>query len=192
MIIKKSIFPFLAVLYFILIAMRCNKDHPPRSVLPPVTMQGLNTIGFSWKEKAWVPYFRCGFGVSLCKELSAGYGYPYAEPDGINLQFARKVDDKSSYFSISSTFIGSITSIGNKTDTVDVSFGDETSDGYARHFIGPFPGSKLIITKLDFQNQIISGEFEFVLKEQNGIGNEIILKDGRFDLKFNACRCSSN
>lgn len=53
----------------------------------------------------------------------------------------------------------------------------------------------LFITKIDFQNQIISGQFEFILRERKNDGtvtdNLITLKDGRFDFKFNACKCSN-
>jgi hypothetical protein len=53
-------------------------------------------------------------------------------------------------------------------------------------------GSSFNITKLDKVNRIISGEFEFILNEDTGSGKQIILKNGRFDLKMNACLCDKN
>lgn len=70
-------------------------------------------------------------------------------------------------------------------------YSGENSEGNNDKYAYPQPGSKFVITKIDHQNQIISGEFEFILREQNGSGKEITLKDGRFDFKFNACKCSS-
>ncbi len=94
---------------------------------------------------------------------------------------------------ISSSGIGTITSIGDKIDSILVSYRDENASGNNGDYYGPLFGgaSKFIITKIDYQSQIISGEFELVLLEQNRTGNTITLKDGRFDFKFYACKCSN-
>lgn len=113
--------------------------------------------------------------------------------DGIDFGFSRVRNNSMSYLLVSSSF-ATITTIGDKTDSIGVTYEDKklSNDGY---FMGPISGSRFIITKIDFQDQIISGEFEFILREIKNVGtvtdNFITLKEGRFDFKFNACKCSN-
>jgi len=172
----------------------CKKDPTKNAKLPPVTQEGKNTIGFTIDGEVWVPYYECSLMGDPCGEILSRYGEAGgAKPYGIDFGFTRKFQGKYSHLVITSDIIGTITSIGDKIDSVFVNYNDTklSNDGY---FIGPMIGSKFIIHKIDFQNQIISGEFEFILRERKNVGtvtdNFITLKDGRFDFKFNACGCS--
>ncbi len=169
----------------------CKKDPTKNATLPPATQEGGNTVGFTLNGEVWMPYYKCGFGQNPCGEISARYSTPSAAPNAISFQFARIKDKKSSGLTVSSSGIGTVTSSGSKVDSISAVFNAENSSGNTGYFTGPLPGSKFIITKIDYQNKIISGEFEFVLLEQNGSGRTITLKGGRFDFKFNACKCSN-
>lgn len=190
---KHKIFFYSAFLFIIFsFSTGCKKDPTKNAKLPPITQEGKNTIGFTINDEVWMPYCKCGFMRDPCGEILARYGVSGgAEPNGIDFGFGRERKGRFSSLSISSALTGTITSIGDKTDSIGVSFLSENMNGNNGYFTGPITGSKFIITKFDYPNQIISGEFEFILMEQNGTGNTITIKDGRFDFKFNACKCSN-
>ena len=173
----------------------CKKDPTKNAKLPPITQEGKNTVGFTINGEVWVPYYKCRFMGDPCGEILARYGESGgAAPNGIDFGFGREKGGKlSSSLTISSAGTGTITSMGDKIDSIGVTYDDNelSNDGY---FIGPLSGSKFIITNIDFQNQIISGQFELILRERKNDGtvtsNSIVLKDGRFDFRFNACKCS--
>ncbi len=114
------------------------------------------------------------------------YSTPSAASNAISFQFARIRNNVSSDLTISSSSIGTITTTGNKIDSISIIYGPEDgASGNSGLFTGPLLGSKFIVTKIDYSTQIISGEFEFVLRERTGSGRTITLKEGRFDFKFN-------
>ena len=169
----------------------CKKSSAPPAVLPPITQEGKNTIGFTIDGDVWEPYAKCGFGSDPCGEISARYGSPLAAPNGIGFQFARYRGNKSSSLTISSGIFGNtITTVGDKIDSISIDFQGENWNGNSGAYSGLRPRSLFIITKIDYQNQIISGNFKFVLRENNTT-NELVLDNGRFDFKFNACECSN-
>jgi hypothetical protein len=81
---------------------------------------------------------------------------------------------------------------GNKYNSVGINFTAENSTGNYNQF-GKSPYNNIgrfEITKLDTINKIISGIFKFTLMEKNSSGRTIKIKDGRFDFKMNACKCT--
>ena len=183
-------FLFIIPLFFA----SCKKDPTKNAKLPPITQEGKNTVGFTLNNEVWVPYYKCRFMGNPCGEISARYGESGgAAPYSIDFQFIRQRKDKLSALTISSSGSGAVTTIGNKIDSISIDFQDENSTGNTGIYRGPIASgnNKFIITKIDFQNQIISGEFIFDLIEQNGSGKIITIKDGRFDFKLNACKCSN-
>lgn len=167
---------------------QCRKSKATLA-LPPITQEGKNTVGFILNGEVWVAFAECGLFGDPCKEISARYGLPLTEANAISFQFSRERQHKSSSLSISSANNGTITTVGNKTDSLSVVFRGENSIGNSGLYLGPMAGSQFIVTFFDRQNQIISGSFELRLGESTGNGNITILKSGRFDLKFNACIC---
>lgn len=187
---KKILSLFVFAGFFI--AAKCNKEPVSNTTLPPATQDGKNTVGFTINGEVWVPYAKCGFGQDPCGEISARYGSSGgAAPNGIGFQFARFKNNKSSSLTIYTWQGNTISTIGDKIDSIGVEYGGENSNGNNDNYSYSRPGSKFIITKIDKQTQIISGEFEFILTEDNQSGKTITLKDGRFDFKFNACKCSN-
>jgi len=182
--------PIFFLLIISLLFAACKKDPTKNAKLPPITQEGKNTIGFTINGEVWVPYYECGFMGNPCGEIQASYGEAGgAAVNGIGFGFSRLRNGKMSNLIISSTS-ATITSVGEKIDSIGITFLSENMNGNDGYFMGPLPGSRFYITKLDMQAQIISGEFEFILIEQNGSGKIITIKDGRFDFKFNACKCS--
>ena len=183
-------FSIILLLITYLFFFGCKKDPTKNATLPAATQEGKNTIGFTINGEVWVPYYKCRSFGNPCGEISATYGVSGgAAPNAFDLQIVREKAGKSSSLTFSSSGIGTITTTGNKIDSIGVIFRSETSTGNSGYFTSPVNGSRFIITKIDAQAQIISGEFEFILLD--GSNNTIILKDGRFDFKFNACKCSN-
>lgn len=182
------------LLFASLIFTTCKKDPTKNAKLPPATQEGKNTVGFTLGDDVWVPYYKCRFMGDPCGEISATYGESGgAAPNAFDLQISRQRNDKLAVLTISSSSVGTITSIGDKIDSIHVNYQNENSSGNNGIYGGPLlrGNSKFVITKFDYPNQIISGEFEFELIEQNGSGKIITLKDGRFDFKLNFCKCSN-
>lgn len=185
---KRTLLVLAIVTFFIF--SKCHKDNPPPAVLPPITQEGKNTVGFTINGEVWVPYYKCSLNGDPCGEISARYGLPLAFPNDLGFQFERQNGGKSSGLTISSYV--PIYTIGNKYDSVGIEYGGENSIGNSDQYSKSFYNNlgKFEITKLDTINQIISGIFEFTLYEGNGSGRSIEIKNGRFDFKINACKCS--
>lgn len=188
---------FKPILYTVLICFASlaackKKGGTPENSLPPITQEGKNTVGFVITDNVWLPYAKCGgvWSSNLCGKISARYGLPDAEEFGIDFQFTRQVEKtgKSSTLTISSKLNRQIISTGDKIDDITVSFIGENALGNTGYYIGPLEGSTFVIKKLENVNKIISGEFGLILRESNS-SKQIILKNGRFDLKMNACVC---
>jgi len=155
------------------------------SHLPSATQHGANTVGFILNDNVWVPYRECSWFQNPCGKMMARMGYPY-----FDFQFARDNKGKSSSLVIATTGLATITSAGNKIDSIGATFLSEDWDwdqGYYNELIRS--GSKFIITRYDTVAEVISGEFEFILREDIMNGRTIVLKSGRFDFKFDACIC---
>jgi hypothetical protein len=183
------------VTYSLLASNHCRKDPAANAKLPPATQEGRNTVGFMIDDEVWIPYYECRFMGDPCGEIHASYGEAGgAAPNAYDFNVIKKRNNNFSALTVTSSGVGTITTIGEKIDSIRLNYDDNilSKDGY---FIGPISGSRFIITKIDFQDQIISGEFEFILREIKNVGtvtdNFIMLKDGRFDFKFNACKCSN-
>lgn len=186
-------FTIIFLLFISLSFYSCKKDPTKNAKLPPITQEGKNTVGFTINDEVWVPYYKCRSFADPCGEISARYGeFGGAASHAFDLQIARQRGSKLSVLTISSSGIGTITSTGNKIDSINIDFQDENWSGNTGIYGGPLVGgnSKFVITKFDYPNQIISGEFVLDLIEQDGSGHIITIKDGRFDFKLNACKCS--
>ncbi|MGV3541431.1 MAG: hypothetical protein ACO1OQ_16565 [Rufibacter sp.] len=148
-------------------------------------------MGFTFEDgQVWVPYYECALFDDPCAMISARIGLPFAGQNGIDIKFSRREDkDKHSALSIYTRFENTISGPGEKIDSVIVSYLAENPVNAAveRIYGYPLPGSRFTITKFDRQNEIISGEFHLILRNQ--AGKTVTLSNGRFDFKFNACAC---
>jgi hypothetical protein len=174
----------LAVTLVSLSGLFCKKESGGNT-LPTATTNGANTMGFIVKGEVWRPYYKCGFLRDPCGKSSVNVTNIY-----VNLNFLREIGKKSSHFFIITKDLSTISSVGEKIDSVYAGFRDEnyTPDGVGI-YDGPLPGSSYKITRYDNVAQIISAEFYLILAENRPNADTIIIKSGRYDFKFNTCLC---
>lgn len=172
----------ISILVVLLFDICCNKKD---IVLPDATTVGANTIGCIIENEVWTPFMKCGFLSNPCGKMLVNVYPPY-----VDFAFVRQRKGKSSqlFFRVKDV-LSSITSTGNKIDSIEAGFASESANGNSGDYYGPLPGSKLLITRYDTVSRIIAGEFYFILKENNINPDTIAVKNGRFDFKFNICVC---
>jgi hypothetical protein len=176
---------------FLLFLLQCSKKAGPPDppFLPLATTEGKNKMGFILDGKVWLPYYPCPASFTpsrLCLETSVDYG---AEGQ-LYMQFTRVNGEKGSYLEFNPLPGRTITGPGEKIDSISVLFRSEQADGtLIGNYGNPQPGSRFVINRMDTVNNIISGRFELVLAEQNGSGNTVHLKEGRFDFRLPTCFC---
>lgn len=176
-----------------LLSAKCKKDNPgPPAVLPPITQEGKNTFGCKVNGQVWVPYYKCGGTSNPCGELAVDvYRTTISTPIPISFSITlgqRNSDNSSTRFLFETKSNQGITSIGNKTDTVTINF--RKNDGGLYYNYNYYNRLEIFeITKLDTINKIISGIFETTLYSSRT--DSVKITEGRFDLKFNLCKCSN-
>ena len=180
----------LFLLFSVVIQCRKNKNNPP-SELPPLTLEGKNTVGFKVNGQIWVPYSECSFSGNPCEELFADVYQTQpsaALPISLSLAFGREGDNNEfTGFSIQTKTSG-IYTIGNKIDSLTVLFQKPVGQLYYNYnYHGK--AESVEITKLDKVNGIISGVFELTLYQS--INDSVKITEGRFDLRFPLCKCSN-
>jgi hypothetical protein len=169
-------------LAFILFAgLQCRKENnsptpEPELVLPPITTQGLNTVGCKIDGKVWVPYSKTSVPKimsSVARNAGWRYGFWGYQITGINqintIGFYLQSINKDSLFVISNN---KQNSIGYFLPIDSLIFTSSSSND-----------NKVHILRFDSIEQIISGTFRFtVIDTTTQIKHEIT--DGRFDLRF--------
>ena len=166
-------------------SLKCRKDkEKPPAVLPPITQEGKNTFGCKVDGEVWVPYYKCGGTGNPCGELFTDV------TNSIPVTFTIKIGNKksvSSFFTIETKPGFAIGSVGNKIDSVILNFQSEGGGLYYNYnYYNRL--EKFEISKLDAENKIIAGTFEATLYKS--VTDSVKITEGRFDLKFQACKCS--
>jgi len=185
----------LAVLFCLLFWAGCKKDTPNSTPpdpcpWPEITTEGLNTFGCKINGKEWVPCVDLyGLAVTLrpidCK---------VRESDGSNflsISLTRSVED-STYSTIG--LDGLLTlgfkpiKIGNflinsDLDYSSVRFSSWGEPKISYELIDSSAINHLIITHLDTTNNIISGQFQITLIDEQ-TGKKAEITEGRFDLTY--------
>jgi hypothetical protein len=174
----------LAVTLVSLSGLFCKKESGGNT-LPAATTNGANTMGFIVNGEVWRPYYKCGFLRNPCGKSAINVASIF-----VNVSFLRERDKKLSQFFITTKDFKTISSTGEKIDSVFAGFDAEnyTPDGVGI-YNGPLPGSSYKITRYDTVAQIISAEFYLILAENRPNADTIIIKSGRYDFKFNTCLC---
>ncbi len=171
-------------------ALQCNKDkNNPPTTLPPITQEGKNTFGCKIDGEIWVPYYKCGGTGNTCGELFVDV-YPAIIQQKIlieiNMSFTKKNQDNSSTgFQINTKQNFKLFTTGNKIDSLNIEFSTSGFKFYRNSNNNGF----FQITKLDTLNNIISGLFETTLYVS--ATDSVKITEGRFDLRFAACKCSN-
>lgn len=175
-------------------SLQCRKDmHNPPDELPPITQEGNNTFGCRINGEIWVSYYSCsGMSANPCGEIAADVHQ--INPSGplllsLNIAIGQKKKDNSlTGFSIHTPMNQGISSVGNKIDSLTINFQDPTIQLYYNYNYYS-KSEKFEITRLDTINKIISGIFELTLYKSPS--DSLKITDGRFDLKFQVCKCSN-
>ena len=149
----------------------CIKTHVEPNLLPPETQTGKNTFGCRVNGKAWLPIVPFPANC-LTGGLYQGYVYIYVKRD----------KDKTDQY----LYIGreNVTGVGtyllNNSYKPEVHLTDFTNN--CNYYTDSLNTGHLIITRLDTINGIISGRFDFKVK-QNGCP-DIAVTEGRFDYNY--------
>lgn len=188
----RAILVILLSATFLLNAM-CKKDRPdPPAVLPPITQFGANTFGCKVDGDVWVPYYKCGGSGNPCGEISVDVRSLNTQnklPVQIDLNIGRRTKDNSqSFFQINTLNNTGIFTVGEKIDSIEFKY---VKPGSLEYFESPGRNSTrhFLITNLDTINKVISGTFEATL--YRSITDSVKITEGRFDLKFQVCKCSN-
>ncbi len=167
----------------------CKKEDGCPPDLPCATQTGENTFGCYINQVAWIaqkaPYI---LDPSVHK-LQAWLDEPGYGTDHNNfLQITATSIDSFAYDFISMTF-GAITNIGdinhNFLNTFRIKAYLDGRSGiiagvYSIDTLSPY---EIVLTKVDYNNNIISGHFSFIgLSEDKG--DTITVTDGRFDINY--------
>ena len=174
----------LAILIFtVLCFSECKKHKPetPVEQLPPVTQSGKNTLGFLLNGQPWTPKGWSGGTTNL----SVYYDQTF-RGGTFNITTYRQIsqDDKQT-FGIAMDSLQKIGTYNSENiSNLKFAFIDAIKNCQIDYFDASiFRKSKLIITKLDKTNQIISGTFDVVLYK-TGCGDTLKITEGRFDMKY--------
>ena len=177
---KKSLF---FILIAIMVFSSCSKDRDEDpTVLPAATQSGANTAGALIDGKIW---------VATKKPLNSANGSgTYCEK--YNDNFIIKLDLRSDVNNYNNSIFIKVLIINlelNKTYAIinqdpnsDYNFAiytDSSGKNYSTE--SNYVGS-IKISRIDIQNQIVSGNFEFKAVDNNG--NIVKVTDGRFDKRF--------
>ena len=151
---------------------QCNKAPTPNK-LPDATQIGANTFGCILNGKLWVAQgrrssfnydatFQGGTLQGGCGVILNGQEQSNIIIEGSNIRaLGEYTHTNSKIMFIHTDFIASY-----------IWYIDECISTY-----------KLVITKNDLQNKIISGTFEFSMIRKD-TGGKIVVTDGRFDMKY--------
>ncbi|HEU5366050.1 MAG TPA: DUF6252 family protein [Hanamia sp.] len=160
---------------------KCKKDRPDSNGLPPATQTGANTLGFLLNGQTWTPK---GWNGSTTN-LSLYYDDSYHDGT-FNIASYRLLGqgNEQSFAIAMDSFQTTGTFYLTKNSNLEVVFIDDLQKCTITAFdTSVYRKGKLVITKFDKLNQILSGTFDFTLYKSD-CGDSIKITAGRFDLKY--------
>ncbi len=161
------IIPFLSML----LAASCKKDD-----LPKATQSGANTMaakvdGKVWQKKACTSCIGGGSALEINYDDRNFFGVSGQNRDqNILVTFV--------ITSLKSTRTYELTSQNLNYAQI------YSSNDHKTYYTSTSNTGQVNITKLDLENHIISGTFNFTAEDENNPANTIKVTDGRFDVKF--------
>ena len=157
-------------------------EAPTHTTLPDATQTGANTFGCMLNGNLWVARgSSSGFNPAQRPNPYLGYDATF-EGGSLDVGGSIVLDDKSqSSVIITSRNISTLGEYTPKNSNILFVYRDYTipRTWYSDECISTY---KLTIIKLDLQNKIISGTFEFSMERKDSY--KVIAKDGRFDIKY--------
>ena len=138
-----------------------------------------------------MPYSECPAFRLSCGELSVSAGNSLSNGFyNLSIRARRWFDHTNTSLWIEG--YNNVSSTGDKSDSVKLYFDGDHNKSYASWNSIYHPGQvkKFEVTKFDTANQIISGLFDFTVYTLTG--DSLRITEGRFDLKFDVCRCTKD
>ncbi|WP_202621866.1 DUF6252 family protein [Pontibacter russatus] len=167
----------LLLIFTLLLFTSCKKDKVEPS-LPAATMEGKNTFGAMVNGEVWVPKgrpstFQTNLGVVYDPNYSGG---------SFDIRAYSKISDDHVFYEYFYIYMTQVDHVGvydlGNPDIGTVTFSSENCE-YQRE--DNVQGT-LEIAKLDMQNGVIAGKFEFTLAKPGC--DTIRVTEGRFDKKL--------
>jgi len=180
----RKIYFYAVFLALILSSCQLFKEEEPAPELPPITQEGLQTLGFKVDGQIWVPNYEEGI-LDATEELQIQY---YEDENSPVFQSFRISGVQGKEGSRISSFRLSINGLNTEgkdfhQDSVRMQFVRNTEslrDSYSLDFENS--ELNLQITRFDIVENIIAGEFDAVLVNREG--REIRITKGRFDARY--------
>jgi hypothetical protein len=170
----------------------CGKDDPlppytgPQpidyTVLPPATQTGVGTFGCKVNGEVWVPRVELFVpeydkSASLHEKNALGGG-------GISCRLLNTATNNFMSFGFGPTFFQPTTCYGGKSNPIcSANFNISPGKWYST-FEADSLSNWVEITHIDTVQNIVSGKFNFYMKNDQNVNEIIKLTDGRFDLKY--------
>ncbi len=177
----KTEFSFFCLL-FIVTLFSCEKkdpyDDPSTLVIPPITMEGKGTFGCKVNGEIWLPY------VESPGLFHQKLGETIEPPSiGIHAILHRKDDEiwQNIYINCSAVDTGTY-QIPPPLFDGTIFINSKLKSDCSEYIVDTF-NSKIKILKLDFNQRIISGLFEYK-NVHNKCGDTIQITGGRFDMRY--------
>lgn len=183
---------------FTFILLSCSKDDNSTTVLklPNETQTGENTFGFTVNENIYLPRDGNSESSEIVKALSKLEGY-IGNQDCLEITSLDLKSDKTSKILV---HIQDFRQNGVGEYTVDISNGQANVYGYLHNYIhckifdnktnsyqyyrSIMNSGKINLTRLDAQNNIISGNFNCKAVNSDNRKDTIEIKNGRFDINL--------
>ena len=181
---------FIALLFLMSSCHEDDKIMPENlNVLPPITMEGLNTYGCYINGELFLPKKNslnpstfpiianydedctgnlCGFYLTGTRDVVEPRDFRKLEISFFDLKEEGIYSRENGCFAKANAKCRMVNFIGNSGD----------------HYIDTTQNHIIDITKLDTKNNIASGTFEFVLINERDITDTLRITDGRFDAVY--------
>jgi len=179
----QRIYFYAVFLALILSSCQLFKEEEPAPELPPITQEGLQTLGFKVDGQIWVPNYEEGI-FDPSEELNIQYYEDENSPVFQRFSISGLQGNRSSRSSFGIA-IFQLNGEGEAfhKDSIDIAFNKGTGsflDDYSLIFENS--RANIRISRLDTVENIIAGEFDAVLV--NAEGREIQITEGRFDVRY--------
>ena len=176
------------ILFVTLTLFSCDRD-PDKNIdsnkLPEATQNGERTAGCIVNGKIWVASKKWLDGnrdfITWCEKNSNNW---YSINIGLRQLNNPKSELNISFVMQNLELNKEYTFPTDSLNSTESNFCYFVFDRNSKPYYTNYPDhtGKIKISRLDIQNQIVSGTFEFEAKNENG--EKLIVKEGRFDKKF--------
>ncbi|WBO83125.1 hypothetical protein [Hymenobacter yonginensis] len=173
-----------------------STESEPKFKLPDISEKGANTLGFEVDDRVWINYgrrcFLFGGGCSDNQIRAYSRVYRGARIFSVSAGMTAGKRDEAFNFSIDSLYgPGTYASGGPVQNLPAGSYatardGLSLSDGFNKYsYRSNYQNAtRIVVTKVDTVEHIVSGTFEGVLEDGLKPGKNVRIRNGRFDVRY--------